>query len=475
DEREFDFFILKATISELDIAWKYDNAKTGPLFAAGPEHIAIGAGTDTLTGEDVNYNGVAYTAALDDTKLPAGLNVTYTDEVQTNVLTTANGGPFYKTTATISAQSGYEIAAGLPTQFFLMWQIMPEEFDLGQLRWADDPEYAGGLQRVYIHLLDVPVGVIQQTTDSNLSPVYATYSTDGWLKVEPTTQSYAKNSAFDVGEYTAGYLVTCDDNHTFTGFTGTCGAGVDEIEYCSETTAEISHVWHITPLRIKSSTKNSDWSDPVSSHTDSDGDAYDVPNANVMSGTYAGALQVSYYATQEDAENGINEIDVENDINVIPGKIDTYYIRLEIKPNETGNYELYDTVYGKVVDYLVKPFDVGDERTGITVDYGKDKYIYNGEQQGPDPVPSRNVKILYEYFNGADDTSLGTTKPTDVGQYYVTVKFADESYNTDFRLDPGRFYFEIVPIELTTLDWADQGGNKAPIETVASDTKYKGG
>ncbi|MDE7159189.1 MAG: hypothetical protein K2N74_06420, partial [Clostridiales bacterium] len=107
-EAEFKFFILKATISELDIAWKYDNAKTGPLFAAGTEHIAIGAGTDTLTGADVQYNGVAYTAALDDTKLPSGLNVTYTNEVQTNVLTTANGGPFYKTTATISAQSGYE-------------------------------------------------------------------------------------------------------------------------------------------------------------------------------------------------------------------------------------------------------------------------------------------------------------------------------------------------------------------------------
>ncbi|MDE7158484.1 MAG: hypothetical protein K2N74_02820, partial [Clostridiales bacterium] len=112
---------------------------------------------------------------------------------------------------------------------------------------------------------------------------------------------------------------------------------------------------------------------------------------------------------------------------------------------------------------------------GITVDFGKDTYIYNGEQQGPDPKPSRNVKIVYEYFNGADDTSLGTTKPTDVGQYYVAVKFENESFDTDFRLDPSRFYFEIVPIELTTLDWADQSGNKAPIENVASETKYKGG
>ncbi|MDE7158909.1 MAG: hypothetical protein K2N74_04965, partial [Clostridiales bacterium] len=381
-EAEFAFFILKATISELDIAWKYDNAKTGPLFAAGTEHIAIGAGTDTLTGASVNYNGTAYTAALDDTKLPSGLNVTYTNEVQTNVLTTANGGPFYKTTATISAQSGYEIAAGLPTQFFLMWQIMPEEFDLGQLRWADDPEYVGDMQKVYPHLLDVPVGAIKATSDSNLSSEYASYNADGWLKIDPETEKgYSKHGAYDVGTYTVGYILTCDDNHTFTGFTGTCGAGIEAIEYLSETTAEISHIWHITPIKIKTSTKNSDWSEPVSEYWDSNGgDYYAVPHANVMSGDYAGALQVSYYATEDDAKNAVNVIDVATDIDVTPGTIESYYIRLEVKPDETGNYVLYDTVHGTEVEYLVKRFEVGDNRTGITVDFGKDTYIYNGEQ-----------------------------------------------------------------------------------------------
>ncbi|MDE7159185.1 MAG: hypothetical protein K2N74_06400, partial [Clostridiales bacterium] len=476
----FDFFILKATITELDIEWKYENAIEGLGAASDTEHITPTTGNATLVAtKDMPYNGQAYTMSLNEAKLPGGLIITYSDEVQTNVRTTANGGPTYTTTATLSVDpnGGYEIDGALAAQTYqLIWKILPQEVDLTTLTWAPDPEYDAG-KSVYMYLLDLPAGTFKKSTDSTIAPYCKTdYTDDGWIIVDQLTSFTKSNKEKDVGTgYTAGYLLKCDDNHTFKDLPGHPRAqeGADGITVLSEVTAEVSHLWNIIPTRIKTSVIDDDWSTSLN-YYDTEYDHYSVPQSNALA-DYPNVLQVTYYATQTDAENGTNEIDVST-IDVIPGQLDTYYIRLEIKPALTGNYELFDTVFTQVKDYLVKPFQVGDERTVVDVDYGDSVYVYDGTVQGPDPTIDRDMVLTVTYYNISDDSVL-SGKPTDIGDYYVIVAFEDEDYDDDYRLTPSRFNFSIVPLELKieTTDWANNGGNIAPTEHVSADTQYRGG
>ena len=473
---QFDFFILEATIASLDVEWQYENPKTG---------------TNTVTAAEtlVEYNEQEYTFELNLDKLPAGVEVTYSGTYQaTNV---EPNGLSYTATATVSAKPGYVLAPDVVTVYTATFKITPLTYDLSKLVWADDPEYQKGMP-VYMYLLDSPTGTIKQFVGSSTSgsgetmpPAYGGYSASGWLSVDFIDGGLgdfeAVNMATVVGTYTAGYLLTCDTNHAFEDWFGDPAADDgDGITKNSETSAYITHVWEVTPVQIRTSTKSADWATSTELY-DEQGDQYFVPVPNVMA-QYPNILEVTYYSNSECKEEDKIE-DITKDIDVTPGKITKYYIKLKVKDGMAANYQLYNTVSGLNVNELVKTFTVGDNRQGVPVDFGPDAYVYNGQPQGQAPTIAMQADISYEIFRvstvaGEPDVSLGTDFPTEAGSYYIDVKFAGDNaaqYELAYRLDPARHYFVINKLPLLTDGWTTGKGIAPPKEKVIADSDYMGG
>ncbi|MDE7158275.1 MAG: hypothetical protein K2N74_01750, partial [Clostridiales bacterium] len=467
----FPFFIMKATISSVTIQWQYTNFITGTVSTSD-------------TGTQVDYNEQAYTFAVDSTALPAGVSVSYTgDQTATNVKA---GGALYSVTATISADTGYQLAASVPLTYTATYQIKPMLFDLSTLQWADNPEYNVGL--VWMYLKDVPAGTIKQATGGSIAPAYGTYSTTGWMTVNVPTQAQAgfqpQNSGTAVtggSGYTAGYVLQCDANHAFKTWTGdAAAAGKDGITLMNnDTVAIVSHAWDIVPKQINTSTMDTDWADALSCE-DTDGDEYTVPLANVKgdSSPYKDVLEVKYYS---DPSCTTEVTDIEHGIAVTPGQIEYYYAKLTVKSEHATNYKLFDTVFGVTCTEIVKEFTVGDNRTGVTVDFGPNKYVYNGEPQGQAPTINMQGTLSYTITKiNSDGTETPVTGfPTDAGRYCVKVEF-DNSDGLDvalaFRLTPSRFFFDIEKLTLQTDPWTTGTGNEAATEHVTADgSPYLGG
>ncbi|MDE7158109.1 MAG: hypothetical protein K2N74_00890, partial [Clostridiales bacterium] len=451
----FNFFILKAVISSLTINWQYENVKTG---------------TTTFTsGSAVNYNGEAYTFTLDDTVLPTGVSVTYANNSATNV------GTSYDGTATITADTNYELDPGLQNVYHCLWIINPMEFDVSTLKWKADPTYTG--LQLTIGFENDPAGVLD------------TYG--GWLEAEDGEllfSGYDSATQTGVAQYASIYqLIPKSNNYKLVYYGGVIPAaapGVDGITVYNAY-AVISHVWNIKPIRIESSTRNSDWTSEQKE--DKDHDLYSLPVANVMS-TYSSVLDVKYYRTSADALSQTNEItnidDATNGIDVTPGTPKTYYIRLSLK-STAENYELYDTLREMVVSEIIKPFTVGDNRTGVPVDFGPTSYTYNGRPQGQIPTIS-SVAFAISYTVSMLDPEDGQYKPfgtvnmpltdfpTDVGHYRISVEFNDSTVADSLRLDPEIHYFTIEKLVLETSGWTLKGGNLAPKENVIGEP-YMGG
>ncbi len=464
----YSFFILKAKITSLTIQWQYNNVKTGI--------VAVNS-----VGTQVDYNAQPFTFALDETKLSTGVLVNYTGEYTATDVKA--GGAMYTARAEISADTGYELDPSLSTGYTVTYQIKPMLFDLSKLEWEDDPEY--NVTNVTMKLKDSPAGTIK---DGN----------SGWLTV--TTGSSAQlgftatNSAMAVSTggtaYTAGYVLMCDGNHAFAGWTGAnAGLNQDGVKLMNnDTTAIISHVWNIKPKQIKTSSLDTDWANSETHYDSTEAqNSFEVPIANVMAAdsAFKNVLEVKYY----------NHIDCDPsqevqlaDIVATPGDIKEYYAKLTVidSPSTTGNYELYDTMFGMVVPSITKEFSVGDNRPGVPVTFGPKEYAYNGQPQGQVPSIAMQADIRFEIWQIKDgtETMIGTSAadfPTEAGKYRINVYFdeadpdAPNSLKNTFRLDPARFVYEIKPLNLLTDGWTTGSGNAPAAEKVIADTDYLGG
>ena len=464
----YSFFILKAKITSLTIQWQYNNVKTGI--------VAVNS-----VGTQVDYNAQPFTFALDETKLSTGVLVNYTGEYTATDVKA--GGAMYTARAEISADTGYELDPSLSTGYTVTYQIKPMLFDLSKLEWEDDPEY--NVTNVTMKLKDSPAGTIK---DGN----------SGWLTV--TTGSSAQlgftatNSAMAVSTggtaYTAGYVLMCDGNHAFAGWTGAnAGLNQDGVKLMNnDTTAIISHVWNIKPKQIKTSSLDTDWANSETHYDSTEAqNSFEVPIANVMAAdsAFKNVLEVKYY----------NHIDCDPsqevqlaDIVATPGDIKEYYAKLTVidSPSTTGNYELYDTMFGMVVPSITKEFSVGDNRPGVPVTFGPKEYAYNGQPQGQVPSIAMQADIRFEIWQIKDgtETMIGTSAadfPTEAGKYRINVYFdeadpdAPNSLKNTFRLDPARFVYEIKPLNLLTDGWTTGSNNAPAAEKVIADTDYLGG
>ncbi|MDE7158254.1 MAG: hypothetical protein K2N74_01635, partial [Clostridiales bacterium] len=452
----FNFFILNAVISSLTINWQYENVKTGT--------------TAFISGSSVNYNGAEYKFTLDETVLPTGVSVAYANNTGTNV------GTSYDGTVTISAMANYELDSNLQNVYHCLWIINPLEFDVSTLKWKADPTYTG---------LQLTMGFENDPADVLDSYGGWLEANDGWLSLS----GYQNATQTSVGQYTAVYELSPENtNYKLVYYGGVLPAaapGVDGITVNSAY-AIVSHVWNIKPIRIESSTKNSDWTNQPAH--DKDNDAYDLSVANAMSGANSNVLECKYFPTAQDAKDGTNEItdfnDETNGIDVTPGTPKPYYVRLSLKSTAT-NYELYDTMRAMVVTEIIKPFMVGDNRTGVPVDFGPTSYTYNGEPQGQIPTIS-SVAFAINYTISKLDPEDGQYKPfgtvnmpltdfpVEVGRYMVTVEFDDATVAQSLRLDPDIHYFSIEKLVLETSGWTLNGGNAAPTEKVIGEP-YLGG
>ena len=159
---------------------------------------------------------------------------------------------------------------------------------------------------------------------------------------------------------------------------------------------------------------------------------------------------------------------------------------MSLKSTAGTNYELYDTIYAKPTDAIIKPFTVGDNRTGVTVNYGPTSYTFNGNPQGTIPTIS-GYTFAVNFTISKLDPSDGQYKPfgtqnmpmsdfpVDVGSYMVELVFDDPTVEQFYRLDPGVHYFTIDQLELETNGWTANSGNTAPTENVIGSVPYKGG
>ena len=414
----YKFFIMTATINDDEVvaAWTVSNLISGTKEAEN--------------GIEVDYNGSAYTLALDESKLPKGFEFSYTNESFTDVKQDGDG--YYTTKVILTCQSGYQLASGKSSlSFEITWKINPIVFDIAFLLWADNPEYNGSNQT--IDIVNLPA----------------------WLagNVDKRGEYTKKN----VGRYTAEFVIISDGNYTFT-YSGDDGEN-NTIEYGGQQ-ATLKHEWEITKKIISVTNAPKQWTTEVVEY--SSGETNYKYKIYVPAGLdeYGEIINVTYYS-----DSGLStSVDIKH-LEVDPETGTTYYIKIEIAGEYKSIYEMYNTLTKG--DYAFASFVVGGGQEIIEVLYETaDELMYNGQPQGV-IAKYRDLQFTYTYYKSGESSPLDGA-PTDIGDYRVVVAVDGENAD-DYWIQNGVFYYSIVPLVLTTDGYKPATGNQLQESFVISD------
>ncbi len=419
----FEFFVLQATIKEVNINWQSNN-------------LVAGMGVEIVDGAVIEYNGQPYTISLDPSKLPKGVIVTYSNEEATNV-----GN--YITQVTLTCEEGYEFASGIQTVYSINWRIKPLEYDLGVLTWADDKEFIYNMGNYTMSIINSP----------------------SWIDSQAAGGIY-KNTARDVGVYTAGYTLYSDENHIFTN-----NSSFDWIEILNDgTTATVTREWRINKVTIEVSNAPRQWVEREYV-IESTGETIIILEPLVYE-EFSTYLLLEYFTDSAFQ----NQIQLE-DIEVVQGAV-TYYVRVRLNPESESTHVVENTL--NHTDYAWTSFEVGDDRLPITIthNYKDNKTVYNGEAQPLIPKYGSlafSVKYFVQDENGDFTIELGEGEiPTNAGLYFVEIEIEGDLKDV-YKIKNRSFIITIEQVVLTTNGWTYSGGLELPTCNVVSEKPVPSG
>ena len=413
----YKFFIMTATINDDEIVgeWTISNLISGTKEATN--------------GIEVDYNGSAYTLALDESKLPKGFEFNYTNESFTDVKQDGDG--FYTTKVILTCQSGYQLASGKSSlSFEITWKINPIEFDVAFLIWADNPEWNDN-KTLTMNIINLPV----------------------WLTEDYV--SFSGNEEKLVNSYTATCVLYSDGNYTF------IYSGSDSAHYTIDgdgLLATITHDWQITKRIINVTNAPKQWTtEAVTYQAD---DTYYYYNIYVPAGIEDKYLKVTYYS-----DSGLNsEVEDIRQITVDYSESKTYYIKIEIADDWASTCELYNTLTKG--NFASTSFRVGGDMEIIEVTYDSpEEFMYDGRSHGI-TARYRDLQFTYKYYKLGEESPL-EGEPTEVGDYRVII--AVDGDETSYWIQNSVFYFSITPLVLTTDGYKPATGNQLKESFVISD------
>ncbi len=444
------FLITSAAITSLNIEWHASNVKLPPHSKVSEGYERTGA-KGTSPEFSVKYNGCEFEVKINETLLPAGINIKeYQDNKSTDY--TPNEGKTAK--VILEVEDGYELFNSSTIKTFTIsvkWKVDPAEFDLTQLLYVTETEYTGSPQGISLE-------------EGNPS----------WI----TLYDAPLNLPTNVGTHTLTYkLKSSDINHNYI-FTNPTGESWIRIDETNKDQAEVDLTLEITKAKIYLTQQDSGWKAITTEYTDRNNFTYYVPIPTDKSGNersdYLDKLNIVYMDTSSNVlENGYSDI-------VNTGTAVTYYIRVTLNENAKNNYIIYNTTKDGS-NFATYDFTVGDTRPQVELIYKfngeiKDltsevliaEFEYNGKPFEVSVEPSQS-KYNYVTFtityskqgNGAEEPPT-TTAPKEVGTYRV---FVTDVSGNHFIINRTR-YFRITELLIDIDDWQASNGEDLPIPNV---------
>jgi len=411
----FDFFILTATISKIDVEWILNNVAYSSQVV-----------TD---GVSVDYNRLEYTMDVNELLLPSGVSYTYKTKTGTfsteyeEGLHSGTDAFDYETVVKFTANPGYEFVQGLQTEYVITWKINPKQVELSTIPWPESYTWTGMNIRLWLDDPDYYMISITQQNDETYTGI-----------------------AVDVGDYNAKLdLRLSDTNHIFT----LDPANSFGIQLSPDgTSATVYREWHIEKVVVSVSNATNKWESVKDFDDNFNEYSYLVPIVDQNNN----AVLVEYF-TDRDFTNKVPDIKA---INVTPGTIETYYARVTVDPDHRATHKIVNSVNGQ--DYAWIAFTVGDTRLPITVtlNYDDTGVTYTGS---PISVIAKYGDIPFDitYFkldeNGEYIPMNEGEQPTNVGVYQVHIEPTNQEHKDGYNIINKVFYLYINPIKANVLSW----------------------
>lgn len=416
--KPYTFFVMTATINDSAIVpnWKLTSLVLGTLSA-----------TNNMT---TPFNNASYKMKLDESILPKGVDITYSNEDNTNA-------GKYKTTVALRCQNGYAFVSGASVKnFSIDWEIEPIHLDISTLTWLDNPEWDDSDKTVEI--IDLP-----------------TY-------IDASSVQYTNNIKKAVAN---NYVATCklfsSGNYIFENTSNKSNITISN----GGLEATITHNWEIKRKVINVTNAPKQWTKKTLK--DSGGIDYIVYEPVFDSSVNTSAVAITYLKGGSfDSATTVADIETET---INHSTQTTYYVKIEIASAYATNYEMKNTLNGSSIAYT--SFVLGGDKELIDVILpSEDKLMYNGQ---PRNIVASYMALTFTYnYYQKDVNSSNYTKinsaPIEIGDYRVEIV----SDNTNYFVQNSPYYFSIGKIVLSTNGWNSASGKEFASPIITSTATY---